>query len=169
MSHLLILAGLDTVTAAIGFSLLELARRPELRTMLRHNPRQIRVFIEEIVRLEPSAPVAPRVLTETVEVGGMMLPKGSSVHLCMAAINRDGSDAISTDELVMDGKVHRHWGFGGGPHRCLGSHLGRMELTVLVDEWLKKIPEFELVPGYEPEIRFPSKTFALTSLPLRFG
>jgi cytochrome P450 len=169
MSHLLILAGLDTVTAAIGFSLLELARRPELRTMLRHNPRQIRVFIEEIVRLEPSAPVAPRVLTETAEVGGMMLPKGSSVHLCMAAINRDGSDAISTDELVMDGKVHRHWGFGGGPHRCLGSHLGRMELTVLVDEWLKKIPEFELVPGYEPEIRFPSKTFALTSLPLQFG
>ncbi|MBV8295066.1 MAG: cytochrome P450 [Mycobacterium sp.] len=169
MSHLLILAGLDTVTAAIGFSLLELARRPELRTVLRHNPRQIRVFIEEIVRLEPSAPVAPRVLTETIEVGGMMLPKGSSVHLCMAAINRDGSDAISTDELVMDGKVHRHWGFGGGPHRCLGSHLGRMELTVLVDEWLKKIPEFELVPGYEPEIRFPSKTFALKSLPLQFG
>jgi cytochrome P450 len=169
MSHLLILAGLDTVTAAIGFSLLELARRPELRTMLRHNPRQIRVFIEEIVRLEPSAPVAPRVLTETVEVGGMLLPKGSSVHLCMAAINRDGSDAISTDELVMDGKVHRHWGFGGGPHRCLGSHLGRMELTVLVDQWLKKIPKFELVPGYEPEIRFPSKTFALKSLPLQFG
>ncbi len=169
MSHLLILAGLDTVTAAIGFSLLELARRPELRTMLRHNPRQIRVFIEEIVRLEPSAPVAPRVLTETVEVGGMILPKGSSVFLCMAAINRDGSDAISTDELVMDGKVHRHWGFGGGPHRCLGSHLGRMELTVLVDEWLKQIPEFELVPGYEPEIRFPSKTFALKSLPLQFS
>jgi cytochrome P450 len=169
MSHLLILAGLDTVTAAIGFSLLELARRPELRTMLRHNPRQIRVFIEEIVRLEPSAPVAPRVLTETVEVGGMLLPKGSSVHLCMAAVNRDGSDAISTDELVMDGKVHRHWGFGGGPHRCLGSHLGRMELTVLVDEWLKKVPEFELVPGYEPEIRFPSKTFALKSLPLKLG
>ncbi|HME76577.1 MAG TPA: cytochrome P450 [Mycobacterium sp.] len=169
MSHLLILAGLDTVTAAIGFSLLELARRPELRTMLRHNPRQIRVFIEEIVRLEPSAPVAPRVLTETVEVGGMILPKGSSVHLCMAAVNRDGSDAISTDELVMDGKVHRHWGFGGGPHRCLGSHLGRMELTVLVDEWLKQIPEFELVPGYEPEIRFPSKTFALKSLPLQFS
>jgi hypothetical protein len=169
MSHLLILAGLDTVTAAIGFSLLELARRPELRSMLCDNPRQIRVFIEEIVRLEPSAPVAPRVLTETAVVGGMMLPKGSSVHLCMAAINRDGSDSISTDELVMDGKVHRHWGFGGGPHRCLGSHLGRMELTVIVDEWLKRIPDFTLAPGYEPEIRFPSKTFALTHLPLVFG
>jgi cytochrome P450 len=169
MSHLLILAGLDTVTAAIGFSLLELARRPQLRARLRGNPKQIRVFIEEIIRLEPSAPVAPRVLTETVVVGGMTLPAGSSVHLCMAAVNRDGSDAISTDELVMDGKVHRHWGFGGGPHRCLGSHLARMELTVIVDEWLKRIPEFELAPGYQPEIKFPSKTFALRELPLRFG
>jgi cytochrome P450 len=169
MSHLLILAGLDTVTAAIGFSLLELARRPQLRAQLRGNRRQIRVFIEEIVRLEPSAPVAPRVLTKTTVVGGMTLPAGSSLFLCMAAVNRDGSDSISTDELVMDGKVHRHWGFGGGPHRCLGSHLARMELTVIVDEWLNRIPEFELAPDYEPVIKFPSKTFALTELPLRFS
>ncbi|WP_292989521.1 cytochrome P450 [Mycobacterium sp.] len=168
MSHLLILAGLDTVTAAIGFALLELARRPELRTQLRKDSRQIRVFIEEIVRLEPSAPVAPRVLTETTVVGGMTLPAGSPVFLCMAAVNRDDSDPTSTNDLVMDGKVHRHWGFGGGPHRCLGSHLARMELTVIVDEWLKRIPDFETAPDYEPVIKFPSKTFALTELPLRF-
>lgn len=169
MSHLLILAGLDTVTAAIGFSLFELARRPELRHALRDNPRQTRVFIEEIVRLEPSAPVAPRVTTEFVEVGGMTLPPGTSVRLCMAAVNRDGSDAISTDDLVMDGKVHRHWGFGGGPHRCLGSHLGRIELTVVVAEWLKQIPDFDLPADYAPEIKFPSKTFALKQLPLHWG
>jgi cytochrome P450 len=168
MSHLLILAGLDTVTAAIGSSLFELARRPELRAELRENPRQIRVFIEEIVRLEPSAPVAPRITTDFVNVGGMTLPPGSQVRLCMAAVNRDGTDAVSTDELVMDGKVHRHWGFGGGPHRCLGSHLARIELTVIVAEWLTQIPEFELPAGYSPEISFPSKTFALQSLPLRW-
>ncbi|HZU47510.1 MAG TPA: cytochrome P450 [Mycobacterium sp.] len=168
MSHLLILAGLDTVTAAIGFSLFELARRPQLRHDLRENPRQIRVFIEEIVRLEPSAPVAPRVTTQAVTVGGMTLPAGSPVRLCMAAVNRDGSDATSTDHLVMDGKVHRHWGFGGGPHRCLGSHLARMELTVIIGEWLAKIPEFQLAPGYTPEISFPAKTFALKALPLRY-
>ncbi len=91
-----------------------------------------------------------------VTVGGMMLPAGSQVYLCMAAINRDGSDEISTDEVVMDGKVHRHWGFGGGLDRCLGSHLAHVELTVIVGEWLKRIPEFQLVSGYEPEIRFPS-------------
>ncbi|KQH76938.1 cytochrome [Mycobacterium gordonae] len=169
MSHLLVLAGLDTVTAAIGFALLELARRPQLRAELRDDPRQIRVFIEEVVRLEPSAPVAPRVTTEFVTVGGMTLPPGSQVRLCLAAINRDGSDATSTDELLVDGKVHRHWGFGGGPHRCLGSHLARMELTVVVAEWLRQIPEFGLPDSYRPEIAFPSKTFALTSLPLIFS
>ncbi len=166
MSHLLILAGLDTVTAAIGFCLFELARRPHLRPILRESPKQIRVFIEEIVRLEPSAPVAPRITTEFVNVGGMVLPPGTPVRLCMAAVNRDENDSMSTNELVMDGKVHRHWGFGGGPHRCLGSHLARIELTVIVGEWLKQIPEFKLPEDYTPEIKFPSKTFALRSLPL---
>jgi cytochrome P450 len=169
MSHLLILAGLDTVTAAIGFSLFELARRPQLRAELRDNPKQIRVFIEEIVRLEPSAPVAPRITTDYANVGGMTLPPGSTVRLCMAAVNRDDSDAMSTNELVLDGKVHRHWGFGGGPHRCLGSHLGRIELTVVVAEWLKQIPNFELPADYTPAINFPSKTFALKGLPLHWG
>jgi cytochrome P450 len=169
MSHLLILAGLDTVTASIGYSLFELARRPHLRDALRDNPRQIRVFIEEIVRLEPSAPVAPRVTTEFVTIAGITLPPGTHVRLCTAAVNRDGSDAMSTNDLVMDGKVHRHWGFGGGPHRCLGSHLARIELTIVVAEWLKQIPDFELLPDYTPEIRFPSKTFALTELPLHWG
>ena len=169
MSHLLILAGLDTVTAAIGFSLFELARRPRLRDALRDNPKQIRVFVEEIVRLEPSAPVAPRVTTEIVTVGGMMLPPGTSVRLCMAAVNRDDSDAMSTNDLVMDGKVHRHWGFGGGPHRCLGSHLARIELTIIVAEWLRQIPDFDVPDDYTPTIKFPSKTFALKELPLHWS
>ncbi len=169
MTHLLILSGLDTVAAAIGFSLFELARRPQLRSELRDKPEQIKVFIEEIVRLEPSAPLAARVTTDFVNVGGMTLPPGTPVRLCTAAINRDGSDAISTDDLVMDGKVHRHWGFGGGPHRCLGSHLARIQLTIIVGEWLKQIPDFELPQGYTPEITFPSKSFALKSLPLSWG
>lgn len=166
MSLLLVLSGLDTVSAAIGFSLFELARRPQLRRELRNQPERVKFFIEEIVRLEPAAPLAARVTTAFVNVGGMTLPPGTPVGLCTAAINRDGSDEASTDELVMDGKVHRHWGFGGGPHRCIGSHLARIELTIVVDEWLKQIPDFEAPHGYIPEIKFPSKSFALRSLPL---
>jgi cytochrome P450 len=166
LSHLIVLSGLDTVAAAIGFSLLELARRPQLRRELRENPKQIRAFIEEIVRLEPAAPMAARVTTDFAEVGGMTLPPGTPVRLCTAAINRDGGDEISTDELVMDGKVHRHWGFGGGPHRCIGSHLARIQLTAVLTEWLEQIPDFELPHDYVPEVRFPSTYFALTRLPL---
>jgi cytochrome P450 len=164
LSFLFVLAGLDTVTASMGFALLELARNPELRRTLRENSEEIRVFVEEIVRLEPPAPIVPRVTTREVTIGGVMLPPDTGLRLCLAAINRDESDAISANQVVMDGKVHPHWGFGGGPHRCLGSHLARMELNLIVEEWLKRVPDFDLAPGCAPEIVFPANTFALGSL-----
>ncbi|CDO31131.1 cytochrome P450 [Mycobacterium porcinum] len=169
LSFLFVLAGLDTVTAAMSMALLELARNPELRTTLRDNPDQMSVFVEEIVRLEPPAPMLPRVTTTEVTIGDFTLPADTRVRLCVAAINRDDSDVVSTNDVVMDGKVHRHWGFGGGPHRCLGSHLARMELTLVLDQWLKRIPEFSVEQGYEPHIIFPAQTFALERLPLKLS
>jgi hypothetical protein len=169
LSFLFVLAGLDTVTAAMTSALLELARNPELRATLRENPDQMSVFVEEIVRLEPPAPMLPRVTTAEVTIGDITLPADTQVRLCVAAINRDDSDEISANGVVMDGKVHRHWGYGGGPHRCLGSHLARMELTLVLDEWLKRIPEFSVQPGYEPHIIFPAQTFALERVPLKLG
>jgi cytochrome P450 len=167
MAFFFVLAGLDTVTSAIGAAMLELARRPDLRARLREKPDEISVFVEEIVRLESSAPVVPRVTTEDVTIAGVTLPAGSRVRLCLGAINRDGSDAISGDDLVMDGKVHKHWGFGGGPHRCVGSHLARMEMNVIATQWLSRIPDFELAHGYQPRITWPSPTCTLPRLPLR--
>jgi cytochrome P450 len=169
LSFLFVLAGLDTVTAAMTSALLELARNPELRATLREDPGQMSVFVEEIVRLEPPAPMLPRVTTAEVTIGDVTLPADTQVRLCVAAINRDDSDEISANDVVMDGKVHRHWGYGGGPHRCLGSHLARMELTLVLDEWLKRIPEFSVQPGYEPRIIFPAQTFALERVPLKLG
>lgn len=168
LSFLFVLAGLDTVTAAIGFALLELARNPALRTQLREDREQIKVFVEEVVRLEPPAPILPRVTTEAVTIGNVTLPAETPVRLLIAAINRDGYDAISANDFVMDGKVHRHWGFGGGPHRCLGAHLARMELNLIVEEWLRLIPEFDLEPGFTARIGWPANTYSLTSLPLRW-
>ena len=169
LSFLFVLAGLDTVTAAMTTALLELARNPELRATLREHPDQMSVFVEEIVRLEPPAPMLPRITTAEVTIGDITLPADTQVRLCIAAINRDDSDEISTNDVVMDGKVHRHWGYGGGPHRCLGSHLARMELTLVLDEWLKRIPEFSVEAGYEPQIKFPAQTFALERVPLKLG
>lgn len=167
MSLVFVLAGLDTVTASIGAAMLELARRPDLRRRLREEPDHVGAFVEEVIRLEPAAPVLGRVTTREVTVAGVTLPEGSQVRLCVGAINRDGSDPHSGDDLVMDGKLHKHWGYGGGPHRCLGAHLARMELRLVVNEWLARIPEFELAPGFVPEITWPSATCSLRELPLR--
>jgi cytochrome P450 len=167
MSLVFVLAGLDTVTATIGATMLELARRPELRASLIESPDGIPAFVEEMIRLEPAAPIIGRVTTAPVTVAGVTLPAGAEVRLCLGAINRDGTDELSGDDLVLDGKLHKHWGFGGGPHRCLGAHLARLELKLVVSEWLTRITEFELAPGYIPEINWPSATCALPELPLR--
>jgi len=168
LSLVFVLAGLDTVTSTIGATMLELARRPGLRRSLHENPDGVPAFVEEMIRLEPSAPIVGRVTTQPVTVAGVTLPAGADVRLCLGAINRDSSDAQSGDDFVLDGKLHKHWGFGGGPHRCLGSHLARMELKLVVAEWLARIPEFELAPDCTPEITWPSATCTLPELPLRF-
>lgn len=169
LSLVFVLAGLDTVTSMIGATMLELARRPQLRRSLIENPDGVAVFVEEMLRLEPAAPIVGRVTTRPVTVAGVTLPAGAEVRLCIGAINRDGSDATSGDDFVLDGKLHKHWGFGGGPHRCLGAHLARMELKLVVTEWLARITEFEVAPGFVPEIAWPSATCTLQSLPLVFG
>ena len=73
--------------------------------------------------------------------------------------------------MTDDGKVCRqsHLGFGSGTHHCLGVHLAKMELSLIVAEWLRRIPEFKLQPGFVPEIVCDrSTTFRLATLPLRW-
>ena len=83
----------------------------------------------------------------------------------MLKSTRDDADASAANGLAMDGKVHRHWGFGGGPHRCLGSHLARMELTLITNEWLRRVPDLSLAPGFVPDVKFPAPTRGLDRLP----
>lgn len=168
MCFLFILAGLDTVTAAIGFTLLHLARRPDLRRALVADTQLIAPFIEEVLRLEVPAPMTPRVTTEDVELGGKSIPKGSLVNLCLATVNRDPELFQSPDDIDLTQTDQAHFTFGGGIHRCLGSHLARRELLLVVEEFLKMIPEFELAKGADPEIHWPSGTLHLKSLPLTF-
>lgn len=166
MCFLFILAGLDTVSAAIGFLFLDLARRPDLRKQLGTDPSLIPAFIEEVLRLELPAPTTPRVTTQEVELCGRTIPEGAMVHLCLATANRDPELFEQPDEFNLQRGDQPHLTFGGGIHRCLGSHLARRELLLVVEEFLKQIPEFELAPGAEPEIQWPSGTLHLKTLPL---
>lgn len=159
--------GIEKSFTQIGFMLYELARDPELSKVLRDRPEWIAGFVEETLRLEPEVPGCPRQATAPTVIAGVELPSEASVWLCTAAINRDGSDATSTDELVLDGKLHRHWGFGGGHTRCRALHLVRAALRVFVEEWLVQVGYVELERGYRPVVPFPRGEPRLITLPLR--
>jgi cytochrome P450 len=161
----------DGMQAAIGSALLRLAGNPQLRSVLRDNPEQIRVFAEEVVRLETPLPFIGRFTTRDVTIAGVSIPAGSVVRLCLASANLDDSEEPSvtvTDHERIRPKPHRS--FGGGVHRCLGKSLARMELAVIVAEWLSAVPDFELEPGFTPSFTFTQGGAIMPkSLPLRWG
>jgi len=168
LCFLFTLAGLDTVAAAIGFVMLHLAEHAELRRQLVEDPSAVGPAIEEVLRLELPAPTTPRVVMEDVEVCGTRLPAGAQVALCLATANREPGWFAQPDEIDLGQADGGHLAFGGGIHRCLGSHLARRELRLVVEEFHKLIPEYELAPGAEPQVAWPSGTLHLTSLPLVF-
>jgi len=161
-------AGLDTVAAAIGFTMRHLATHPELRRQVIADPALIGPVVEEMLRLEPPAPGVTRITTQDVEVCGVRIPKGESVVLYMGTANRDPGRYTDPDTFDLAHSELGHMTFGGGIHRCLGSHLARRELRLVVEEFHKQIPEYEIAPGFEPEVKWPSGTIRLASLPLKF-
>jgi Cytochrome P450 len=115
-------------------------------------------------------PFIGRFTTEEVTIADVTIPAGSVVVLCLASTNLDGSETSSVT-VTEDGKIRpkRHRSFGAGVHRCLGKALARMELTVIVAEWLCAVPDFELERGFTPSFTF-TQGGAVTpsSLPLRW-
>lgn len=140
---LLLIAGIDTTWSAIGATLWHLAQHPEDRRRLVEEPDLLPVAIEEFLRAYAPVTMARKVAKE-VEVGGRTLPEDDWVLLPFPAANRDPDAFDRADEVVIDRQRNRHAAFGLGIHRCLGSNLARMELTVAVQEWLARVPEFEL-------------------------
>ncbi len=119
-----------------------LARKPDLQQELRENPGCQEGFLEELLRLDGGAKTVSRVATRDVTIGETTIPAGSPVELCVGLVHRDESDSMSGHDLKLDG-AHRHWSFGGGPHRCPASHLTRDLLSVFFEVWLAQIPPFE--------------------------
>lgn len=144
---LLMAAGIDTTWSAIGASLWHLAQHPEDRKRLVAEPELLPFAIEEFLRAYAPVTMA-RLVAKDFEFQGCPMHEGDWLLLPFPAANRDPEAFPDADQVVIDRVENRHAAFGLGIHRCLGSNLARMELTVAVDEWLKRFPDFELT---EPE------------------
>ena len=168
--YVLLCSAQDAIQAAVGSAFLQLARNPQLRSLLRDNPDRIGAFVEELLRLETPFPFIGRFTTKEVTIADVTIPAGSVVALCLASTNLDDSEKSSVT-VTDDGRIRpkRHRSFGAGVHRCLGKALARIELTVIVGEWLRAVPDFELERDFTPGFTF-TQGGAVTpsSLPLRW-
>jgi cytochrome P450 len=164
---LFILAGLDTVTDSLECFMAYLAQHPEQRQRIVDDPAIIPSSVEELLRWETPVTTVARTAATDVDLEGCPFKKGEGVGVILGAANVDEQalpDAFTVDLLR---NPNKHFAFGGGIHRCLGSHLARMELRVALREWHRRIPEYSIKPGaelvYQPALR------QIDSLPLLFA
>jgi cytochrome P450 len=140
---LLYAAGLDTVAGELGYMFLHLAQHPEHRRLVTEEPERIPAFVEETLRMY-SIVTTNRIVTRDVEFAGCPMKAGDRVLLSMPAADRDPSQFADAATFDVDRASNRHIAFAAGPHRCLGSHLARLELQIAVEEWHRRIPEYTL-------------------------
>jgi len=140
---LLLIAGIDTTWSAIGASLWHLAKTPRDRERLVAEPTLLPTALEEFLRAFAPVTMA-RLVKEDMNWHGADMKADDWILLSFPAANRDPAQFDRADEVVIDRQVNRHAAFGLGIHRCVGSHLARMELRVALEVWLERIPEFSL-------------------------
>jgi cytochrome P450 len=129
ISHLLLLGGLDTVTATLDCMITYLALHPNQRDQIVRDPSVIPAAVEELLRWLTPVMVVPRTIKEDVEMGGIQLQAGDGALLVLGAANDDESE-FSDPEVDFARNPNRHVAFGGSNHSCLGAHLALLELRV---------------------------------------
>lgn len=144
---LFLIAGLDTVTASLDCFFAHLARHPDQRRRIVEDPGVIPSAVEELLRWETPVMGVVRVAMEDTELGGCPIAKGQHVSVLLGSANTDDGEFGDGDAVRLDRDPNRHLAFGGGIHRCLGSHLARLELRVALREWHRRIPDYSVAPG----------------------
>lgn len=141
--YLLFLAGLDTVASMLGWSFTHLATHPEDRKRICDDPEIIPSAVEELLRFYPIVTMSRKVTRDT-QAYGCPMHQGDRAIFPLATANRDPNAFPDADRFIVDRFPNRHLAFGAGPHRCLGSHLARLELRVALEEWHRRIPDYRL-------------------------
>ena len=161
---LLLFGGLDTVAGTMAFIARYLATHPEQRRQLVDDPSLIPQAVEELVRRH-SLPTVARQLTEDVTVDNVTMKKGDYVMLntCLHSLDeRNWPEPLKVD---FRRNLNDLMSFGRGAHKCPGANLARSELRIFLEEWLKRIPDFEIAPG-ESSPTAGGNVVTVRSLPL---
>ena len=146
---LFLIAGLDTVSASLDCFYGYLADHPEQRQAIVEDPSIIPAVVEELLRWETPVTGVARVATVDTELAGCPIKAGENVMVVLGGANTDEAELEDSFDVRFDRDVNRHLAFGGGVHRCLGSHLARLELRVALREWHRRITDYEVKPGHE--------------------
>jgi cytochrome P450 len=160
-------AGHETTTNLIGNGLVALSENPEEKTRLIENPAMIKTAIEEILRFESSNQLGNRMTIEPVELGGIALPAGTSVTLCIGAANRDPQHFADPERFDIGRTPNRHLAFASGPHQCAGMALARLEGAIAISRFLARFPTYRLngAPVRSGRVRFRG----FSGVPCRMG
>ncbi|MBS9372257.1 cytochrome P450 [Rhodococcus sp. B50] len=148
-SLLLLAAGSGTTWKQMGTTLTALLQRPEVLEAVRNDRQLLRAAIEETLRWMPTDPMFSRWVTEDIDFYGQEIPKGSVIHLCVGAANRDPERWERPEEYDITRPTRSTLAFGQGVHTCLGMHVARGEMTVGINALLDRLPGLRLDPAAE--------------------
>jgi len=141
---LLVVAGTETTTNALGNALWILDRHRELRERLLAKRRVPAAAVDEMLRFESPVQGLTRTLASDVELYGRKLRSGERVHMLFGAANRDERAFAAADRIDLEREPNHHFAFGFGIHFCLGASLARLELRIALEEWLARAPHYAL-------------------------
>ena len=164
ISHLLLLGGLDTVTATLDCMVSFLAEHPAERALITASPDTLPAAVEELLRWTTPVQVLPRIVAQEVELDGIKLGVGDRVTLVLGAANCDGE--MFEPGWDLSRSPNRHLAFGAGNHLCLGAHLARLELRVALEEFHRRIPNYHIRD--DVDLLFSPGIRQANSLPLVF-
>lgn len=137
-------AGHETTTNLIGNALWLLAGNCDARARLLAEPALIGSAVDEFLRLESPNQFGNRLTAADVEFHGVRIPKGTNLHLCIGAANRDPLEFEQPDTLHLDRRPNRHLAFAAGPHACVGLSLAKMEARIAIGRFLARYPAFQI-------------------------
>jgi cytochrome P450 len=161
------LAGLDTVTSSLQCFAVYLGQHPDQRERLVDHPELVPAAVEELLRWESPVMMVARAAATDMDLRGCHIAAGSPVAVLLGSANTDEEAFEHADAVDFDRDPNRHMAFGAGIHRCLGSHLARLELRVALGELLRRLPDYEIKPGVELEWLGPGIR-GVTALPIQF-